>query len=57
LARNIKKIKKMAAKKTVKQAKQELFNLKKEGKKLNREKFEEYVKNLYKKNLENMLNN
>lgn len=56
MARDIKKIKKMAAKKTVKEAKQKLLNLKKKGKKLDEEKFEEYVKNLYKKNLEEMLN-
>ena len=53
----IRNIKKTAAKKTVKEAKQKLNKLKKEGKKIDKEKFEEYVKNLYKKNLGNLLNN
>ena len=49
------KIKKKAAKKTVKQAKKTLFNLKQKGEKIDRARFEEYVKNLYKKNLDTML--
>lgn len=50
MAVNIKKIRKMAAKETIKKAKEELFKMKKQKIKVNPEEFEEYVKVLYEKN-------
>jgi len=55
LATNMKKIKKKAAKKTIKDAKKKLFSLKQKGEKIDRKEFEEYVKTLYKKNLDILL--
>jgi len=55
LSVNIKKIKKIAAKKTIIQAKKELLNLKKKKIKIDPKEFEDYVKSLYKKNLEEVM--
>lgn len=48
---DIKKIKNLAAKDTVKEAKKELANLKKKKEKINPDKFEEFVKMLYEEKL------
>jgi len=55
LAVNIKKIKKAAAKKTIKEAKQELFKMKEKKIKVDPESFEEYVKILYEKNFDKIV--
>ncbi len=51
----MKQLKKMAIKKTIKQAKAEVVNLKRKGKKIDNKKFEKHVKDLYSNNLKNLV--
>ena len=54
---NMKHLKRMAVKQTIKQAKKEILNLKKAGKKIDHKEFERYVKDLYSKNLKEAMEN
>jgi hypothetical protein len=51
----MKKLKRMAAKETIRLAKEELIQIKKKGEKVNLEEFEEYVKFLYEETLKKMV--
>jgi len=50
LAININKIRKTAAKETIKQAKKEIIKMKERKEKINPKEFEEYVKIIYREN-------
>lgn len=54
MSTNINKIRKIAAKETIKQAKQELLKMKKRKEKVNPKEFEEYIKVIYNKNFNNI---
>ncbi len=48
---NINKLRKIAAKETIKQAKKEIIKMKKRKEKINPKEFEEYIKFIYRENL------
>lgn len=48
---NINKIRKIAAKETIKQAKKEIIRIKERKEKINPKEFEEYIKFVYRENL------